>query len=82
MFTPFLAAMTWSPSKYAARCSNSVKSYTVFRARCEPNKRWMFEDGPIGWDQVLKRWKARGPMNGDYVSRLQKGYRSRMAVSA
>ena len=40
--TPFLVAMTGSPSKYAARCSNSVKSSTVFSARCEPNRRWMF----------------------------------------
>jgi hypothetical protein len=29
-------AKTGSPSKYAARCSNSVKSSTVISARCEP----------------------------------------------
>jgi ring-1,2-phenylacetyl-CoA epoxidase subunit PaaA len=39
-----------------------------------PNKRWLFEDGPIGWDQVLKRWKARGPMNDEYVASLQRGW--------
>jgi ring-1,2-phenylacetyl-CoA epoxidase subunit PaaA len=39
-----------------------------------PNKRWVLEDGPIGWDQVLKRWKARGPMNHDYVASLQRGW--------
>jgi ring-1,2-phenylacetyl-CoA epoxidase subunit PaaA len=39
-----------------------------------PNKRWKFEDGPIGWDQVLKRWKARGPMNDEYVASLQRGW--------
>src|ERR1700694_1170020 len=33
-----------------------------------PNKRWKLEDGPIGWDQVLTRWKARGPMNDEYVA--------------
>ncbi|MBA2450425.1 MAG: phenylacetate-CoA oxygenase subunit PaaI, partial [Chloroflexi bacterium] len=40
------------------------------------NKRWMIEDGPIGWDQVLKRWKARGPMNEEYVAALQRGHRA------
>src|SRR5207249_4604917 len=42
MFTPFLVAVTGSPSKYAACCSNSVKSSTLFMARSEPNSRWMF----------------------------------------
>jgi ring-1,2-phenylacetyl-CoA epoxidase subunit PaaA len=35
-------------------------------------KRWGDE---IGWDEVMVRWKGRGPMNVDYVTRLQKGYR-------
>jgi ring-1,2-phenylacetyl-CoA epoxidase subunit PaaA len=38
-------------------------------------KRWLLEDGPIGWDDVMVRWKARGPMNADYVARLQRGHR-------
>src|SRR5258708_4584734 len=54
MFTRFLAAMTWSPSKYAARCSNSVKSSTVFSARCEPNNRSMFTPRNDG---VSMRWR-------------------------
>ena len=33
--------------------------------------------GPISWDEVMMRWKARGPMNQDYVGQLQRGYRSR-----
>jgi ring-1,2-phenylacetyl-CoA epoxidase subunit PaaA len=45
-------------------------------------KRWLLDDGPIGWDEVMIRWKGRGPMNRDYVGRLQKGYRDRMAVAA
>jgi ring-1,2-phenylacetyl-CoA epoxidase subunit PaaA len=36
-------------------------------------KRW--GDG-VGWDDVIARWKGRGPMNVDYVNRLQRGYRS------
>jgi hypothetical protein len=28
------------------------------------------------------RWKGRGPMNEDYVERLQRGYRQRLAAAA
>ncbi|MGO9822346.1 MAG: Phenylacetic acid catabolic protein [Solirubrobacteraceae bacterium] len=45
-------------------------------------KQWLLEEGPISWDDVMVRWKGRGPMNRDYVTRLQKGYRSRLAVAA
>jgi ring-1,2-phenylacetyl-CoA epoxidase subunit PaaA len=54
-----------------------------FPARFDADaKRWLLDEGPIGWDEVMTRWKARGPMNRDYVARLQKGYRDRMAVAA
>jgi ring-1,2-phenylacetyl-CoA epoxidase subunit PaaA len=46
----------------------------------EEAKRWLLEDGPISWEEVMTRWKARGPMNAEYVERLQRGYRSRMAA--
>ncbi len=29
----------------------------------------------ISWDEVMVRWKGRGPMNEAYVAKLQKGYR-------
>ncbi len=45
-------------------------------------KRWLLDEGAIGWDEVMERWKGRGPMNADYVERLQRGHRSRMAVAA
>jgi ring-1,2-phenylacetyl-CoA epoxidase subunit PaaA len=44
-------------------------------------KRWLLRAGPVSWEEVLSRWKARGPMNVDYVARLQKGYRSRLAMA-
>jgi ring-1,2-phenylacetyl-CoA epoxidase subunit PaaA len=44
-------------------------------------KRWLLEQGAISWDEVMTRWKARGPMNEEYVARLQKGYRSRAAAA-
>lgn len=43
-------------------------------------KRWMLDEGPTSWDEVLIRWKARGPMNHQYVTRLQRGYRERVAA--
>jgi ring-1,2-phenylacetyl-CoA epoxidase subunit PaaA len=53
-----------------------------FPARFDAEKKqWLLDDGPISWDEVMERWKARGPMNVDYVNRLQKGYRSRLAVA-
>ncbi len=39
------------------------------------NKRWLLEDGPITWDEVLVRWKQRGPMNEQYVENIQRGKR-------
>jgi ring-1,2-phenylacetyl-CoA epoxidase subunit PaaA len=38
-------------------------------------KRWLLEEGAIGWDDVLRRWKARGPMNEQYVETIQRGKR-------
>jgi ring-1,2-phenylacetyl-CoA epoxidase subunit PaaA len=43
------------------------------RALREEAKTWGEQ---IGWDDVMVRWKGRGPMNEDYVARLQRGYRS------
>jgi ring-1,2-phenylacetyl-CoA epoxidase subunit PaaA len=37
---------------------------------------WLLDDGAISWDDVLVRWRARGPMNEDYVRTLQRGYRT------
>ncbi len=37
-------------------------------------KRWLFAEGPCTWDDVLVRWKARGPMNSRFVADLQRGY--------
>ena len=35
-------------------------------------KHWDFDGGEITWDQVFKRWKARGPMNEWYVESIRK----------
>jgi ring-1,2-phenylacetyl-CoA epoxidase subunit PaaA len=38
-------------------------------------KHWDFAGGEISWDQVFKRWKARGPMNERYVESVQRSRR-------
>ncbi len=43
------------------------------------NKRWELEKGTVTWDDVLKRWKARGPMNDYFVERIQRGYKAMAA---
>jgi ring-1,2-phenylacetyl-CoA epoxidase subunit PaaA len=49
----------------------------------EEPKRWLHDEGAISWEDVMKRWRGRGPMNRDYVQRIQKGYRmQREAVAA
>ena len=45
-------------------------------------KRWNFEGGGISWDDVLERWKGRGPMNEEYVEHLQRGYKELYASEA
>jgi ring-1,2-phenylacetyl-CoA epoxidase subunit PaaA len=37
-------------------------------------KRWLFEEGQSTWDEVMERWKARGPMNQKFVNEVQRGY--------
>lgn len=39
------------------------------------NKRWLLDEGPITWEQVLQRWKGRGPMNEQYVDTIQRGHK-------
>lgn len=36
------------------------------------NKKWLF-DQPDTWENVVTRWKKRGPQNAEYVEAIQKG---------
>ncbi len=38
-------------------------------------KVWDHGRGEIPWDDVMARWRARGPANTEFVERLQRGYR-------
>jgi ring-1,2-phenylacetyl-CoA epoxidase subunit PaaA len=39
------------------------------------NRRWLIDEGAISWDAVMERWRARGPMNDQYVDSIQRGHR-------
>jgi ring-1,2-phenylacetyl-CoA epoxidase subunit PaaA len=42
----------------------------------EERREWLLAQGPITWDEVIARWRKRGPMNRDYVRTLQRGYQT------
>jgi ring-1,2-phenylacetyl-CoA epoxidase subunit PaaA len=46
----------------------------------EEEKRWLLDEGEIGWDQVLSRWKCRGPANEELVDKVQRGYRQMVKI--
>jgi ring-1,2-phenylacetyl-CoA epoxidase subunit PaaA len=48
----------------------------------EGERRWMFDEGEIGWPQVFERWKGRGPKNRDYVNAIQEGRHFRRMLEA
>ena len=39
----------------------------------EREKRWLAEEGEISWDEVLERWRRRGPANEELVEMIQRG---------
>jgi ring-1,2-phenylacetyl-CoA epoxidase subunit PaaA len=43
-------------------------------------KHWLLEDGPCSWDDVMQRWKARGPMNEQFVGMVQRGKREMLRL--
>lgn len=44
----------------------------------EDAKRWDFSR-QISWDDVLKRWKRRGPANEEFVAKVQRGFKQLVA---
>jgi ring-1,2-phenylacetyl-CoA epoxidase subunit PaaA len=48
----------------------------------EDAKRWDVEGGAITWDEVLARWKRRGPANEEFVTQIQRGFRQLAAGMA
>lgn len=48
----------------------------------EDEKRWDVDRGPITWDEVIQRWRARGPANAELVGMIQRGHRDGEALVA
>jgi ring-1,2-phenylacetyl-CoA epoxidase subunit PaaA len=42
----------------------------------EERREWLLDQGQSDWQTVIARWRARGPMNRDYVRTLQRGYQT------
>ncbi len=61
------------PAHYDEASERYVIDCPFPRAFDAETKTWGEE---ITWDEVMVRWKGRGPMNEAYVSKLQKGHRS------
>src|SRR5690625_2986695 len=38
-------------------------------------KEWDYGKGQITWDEVMTRWRERGPANEQFVKRIQRGYK-------
>jgi ring-1,2-phenylacetyl-CoA epoxidase subunit PaaA len=60
-----------------ARYDEDAKRWVVtcpFPARFDERaKRWLLEEGAISWDEVMVRWKKRGPANEEFVAMVQRG---------
>ena len=68
-----------APAHYDAAKDQYVLDYP-FPCQYDPEeKRWLFDEGEIGWDAVFERWKGRGPMNEVYVESVR---RSRGTVAS
>lgn len=63
------------PAHYDAASAKWVVDCAFPAAFDERNKRWLLGDGPISWDDVMVRWKKRGPKNEEFVEMVQRGNR-------
>lgn len=63
--------------KVPAHYDEEQKKYVIdcpFPAHFDAaSKHWLLEDGACTWDDVMKRWKARGPKNEEFVGLIQRG---------
>ncbi|HEX9070301.1 MAG TPA: Phenylacetic acid catabolic protein [Ktedonobacterales bacterium] len=46
----------------------------------EDAKHWLLDEGAISWDDVMVRWKKRGPKNEEFVEMVQRGNRGLAAL--
>jgi ring-1,2-phenylacetyl-CoA epoxidase subunit PaaA len=60
------------PAHYDEDADEYVIDYEFPVAFDEEDKEWLFDE-PISWDDVIDRWRARGPANEKYVNLIQSG---------
>lgn len=70
------------PAHWDAERQEYVLEYPFPCEFDEDEKRWLFDEGEISWDQVFERWKGRGPKNRDYVHAIQEGRHFRQMLEA
>ncbi|MFQ5399249.1 MAG: Phenylacetic acid catabolic protein [Anaerolineae bacterium] len=72
---PFLDSLGLDfPAHYDARTGKYELDFPFPSRFIAGEKRWLFEEGRISWDEVMVRWKARGPKNKEFVDSVQRGY--------
>jgi ring-1,2-phenylacetyl-CoA epoxidase subunit PaaA len=63
-----------APAHYDEESEQYVLDYPFPCQYDAEEKRWLFDEGEITWDQVFARWKARGPMNEHYVESVRRSH--------
>ncbi len=61
------------PAHYDESQGEYVLEFPFPSAFDAEEKRWLFEEGEVSWDDVIKRWKGRGPQNDEFIEQLQRG---------
>ncbi len=80
---PFLEELGLDvPAHYDPASKQYVLDFPFPSRFIAEEKRWLFEEGQITWDQVLERWKQRGPMNQQFVASIQRGRQQLYHVQA
>jgi ring-1,2-phenylacetyl-CoA epoxidase subunit PaaA len=73
---PLCEKLGFSVPAYFSDEHNTYVIDCPFPARFDSqHKRWLLDEGQIEWTEVLQRWRARGPMNEQYVETIQRGRR-------
>jgi ring-1,2-phenylacetyl-CoA epoxidase subunit PaaA len=73
---PFLESLALDVPVHRDEVTSNFVFDFPFPARfAAEEKRWLFEEGRSSWDEVISRWKARGPMNQRFVEDIQRGYK-------
>jgi ring-1,2-phenylacetyl-CoA epoxidase subunit PaaA len=60
------------PAHYDEERDEYALDYEFPVAFDEAEKEWRYDE-PISWDDVIDRWRSRGPANEKYVNLIQSG---------